>query len=57
MLHMLAAFLTVAFGLSACTNAYGKEILNLELLCEGKWGVELNTLEKSGGYELTVLGK
>ena len=36
MLHMLAAVLTVAFGLSACTNAYGEEILNLELLCEGK---------------------
>lgn len=42
MLHMLAAVLMVAFGLSACTNAYGKGILNLELLCEGNVGVELN---------------
>ena len=38
-----------------CSAAYGKKILSLELLCEGSWGVELNMLDKSGGYEQLFL--
>ena len=38
-----------------CSAAYGKEILNLELLCEGSWEVELNMLDKSGGHEQLFL--
>ncbi len=45
----------VVVTLGGCTNAYGKEILNLELLCEGNVGVELNTLDKSKDYERLFL--
>jgi len=41
--------------LGCCSLAYGEETLNLELLCEGSWGVELNMLDKSGGYEQLFL--
>ena len=35
-LKVLSIVGLVVVTLGGCTNAYGKEILNLELLCEGK---------------------
>ena len=37
MLREIAAVLPVILGLSACTSAYGEEILNLELNCKLKF--------------------
>ncbi|MDA9825621.1 hypothetical protein N9D03_08345 [Alphaproteobacteria bacterium] len=34
--------LMFVFGLSACSNAYGEEVLNLELLCEGTFSPQFN---------------
>ncbi|MDC1383833.1 hypothetical protein N8500_10205 [Candidatus Puniceispirillum sp.] len=28
----------VVANVGSCSGAYGKEALNLEFLCEGKWG-------------------
>jgi hypothetical protein len=50
MFRKVAALLFIAFGLSACTSAYGEEILNLELLCEGKWRIKLNSPDLEDTY-------
>jgi len=35
MAHKFFIMVMFVFGLSACSAAYGEEVLNLELLCEG----------------------
>ena len=50
MLRKIASVLLVTFGFSACTSAYGEEILNLELLCEGKWRIKLNSPDREDTY-------
>ena len=57
-LKLLSIVGLVLATLGGCTNAYGKEMLNLELLCEGNVGVELNesNMPKEGkGYERLFL--
>ena len=39
------------FCISACTNAYGEEILNLELLCEGKAEMTFEDPHEAEKYE------
>ena len=40
------------FGLSACSTAYGEEVLNLELLCEGTATPQFNDPEMARLYKL-----
>ena len=56
MVHKFFTMLMFVFGLSACSNAYGEEVLNLELLCEGKWSFELNLPEESNEAETLLKG-
>lgn len=44
------------FGLSACSTAYGEEVLNLELLCEGTASFEIGLSEEGQGFEKLLNG-
>lgn len=50
MMQKLASALVFTLGISGFSNSQGQEILNLELLCEGKWRIELKPASGEG-YE------
>ena len=51
MVHKFFIMLMCVFGLSACSTAYGEEVLNLELLCEGTATPQFNDSEMAERYK------
>jgi hypothetical protein len=56
MVHKFFIMLMCVFGLSACSTAYGEEVLNLELLCEGTASFEIGLSEEGQGFEKLLNG-
>ena len=56
MVHKFFIMLMCVFGLSACSTAYGEEVLNLELSCEGTASFEIGLSEEGQGFEKLLNG-
>jgi hypothetical protein len=50
-MHKFLTTLFFVFGLSACSTAYGEEVLNVELLCEGTLTPQFNDQEMADRYK------